>query len=815
MKKSIYIMALLAMICGKTLSSPFLSPENNTLTGKITDLKTGEPIAGATIYFPDLKAGASSDGQGNYSIKNLPSATLTAHVNFLGYKLISQRIDLSTTTVKNFEMEEAVAELHEIVVTGLSEGSEKNRTATPITTLSAIELTQIAASNIIDAVATKPGISQVTTGVGISKPVIRGLGYNRVVVVNDGIRQEGQQWGDEHGIEVDEFSVNKIEILKGPASLSYGSDAMAGVIHLITAPTLPEGKTQATLLANYQTNNGMMAYSGNVAFNHKGLIGDIRFSNKSAHAYRNKYDGYVLNSGFTGNTLSGILGINRSWGYSHLHVSAYHLTPSIIEGERDSSTGKFVKPVAVNDSIADVEIASPEDMKTYDQLVPYQKIHHYKAVLNNSFILGKTNLKVIAGWQQNRRQEFGDVLQPDTYGLYFLMNTFNYDAKLSRRLKNNTDVSAGINGMYQQSQNKGSEFLVPEYNLFDMGIFITAKRNFGKLDLSGGVRLDSRSEKGKSLFIDEEGKETSANTAGALSQFSAFSSTFSGMSGSLGTTWQFTESVYTKLNVSRGFRAPNIAELGANGEHEGTGRYEIGDSKLKPENSWQADYAVGITTPHLTAEANLFYNVIDNYIFTSKLTSVFGGDSISNDVPVYKYTSGNAVLAGGEISVDVHPHPLDWLHFENSFSYVSGIQKNQPDNMKYLPLIPAPKFSSKLKATAKKMGTCFKNVYLETGIDHTFEQNNFFAANGTETRTPAYTLVNVGIGGDVVMNNKTLFSVYLSANNITDVAYQNHLSRLKYAEENYVTGRRGVFNMGRNVSFKVIVLFDFTKKKSG
>ena len=153
--------------------------------------------------------------------------------------------------------------------------------------------------------------------------------------------REGQQWGDEHGIEIDEYSVNRVEILKGPASLSYGSDAMAGVINMLPAPTLPEGTIQGNVLANYQSNNGLLGGSLNFAGNQKGFIWDVRYSNKMAHAYQNKYDGYVFNSGYKENTFGGIIGLNKSWGYSHLHFSVYDLTPGIVEGERDSASGQF------------------------------------------------------------------------------------------------------------------------------------------------------------------------------------------------------------------------------------------------------------------------------------------------------------------------------------------------------------------------------------------------------------------------------------------------------------------------------------------
>ena len=785
---------------GNTINSP-----GTTLSGRITDKSTGESLPGAVIYITDLKTGSAADSAGNYSIDNLPQSIVLVQVSLLGYKLIAERIDLSTTLTKNFAMETSIAELNEIVVTGLSQASERNRTPTPISTITPLKLLQGSSTNLIDAIAAQPGISQVTTGTGISKPVIRGLGYNRVVVVNDGIRQEGQQWGDEHGIEMDEFAINKVEILKGPASLSYGSDAMAGVINMLSAPTLPEGKITGNILTNYQTNNGQFGNSANLAGNIKGYIWDVRYSNKMAHAYQNKYDGYVLNSGYKENTVGGITGFNGSWGYSHLHFSSYNLTTGIVEGDRDSASGNFVKPIALNDSTEEAAIATADDFNSYSPLTPYQKIHHYKAVLNNNFIIGNGNLNAILGWQQNQRQEYGNILYPNDYGLYFLLNTINYDIRYQLPEKNNLNLSFGLNGMQQSSQNKGSEFLIPEYNLFDIGIFAIFKKSIDKLDVSGGLRYDSRNEKGKDLFLNSKGEKVASNYANAFKQFTAFNSTFSGISGSIGATYQFSEKVFTKLNLSRGFRAPNIAEIGANGVHEGTGRYEIGDAGLAAENSLQCDYSIGLNSMHVSAEANLFYNYISNFIYSGRLSNAAGGDSIIDNTPVYKFMSGDADLYGGEFIIDIHPHPLDWLHFENTFSFVQSMQRNQPDSTKYLPFTPAPKFTTELKATSKKPGKNLANAYVQAGMDFYFRQDKFYAANKTETATPQYALLNFGVGADIVSKSKTLFSIYISANNLADIAYQSHLSRLKYEAVNMATGRTGVYNMGRNISFKVLI----------
>lgn len=801
MKKR-HIITLILFIC-----SILTWAGNNNITslhGKITDTN-GLPLAGASIYVPELKTGAISDTMGNYNIENLPKRALLVQVTSVGHKMIAQTINLKTVSKKDFEMDESVVEMNEIVVTGQAGSAQSIKTPTPITIVSAKELQQQASTNIIDAISTQPGVSQITTGSGISKPVIRGLGYNRVVVVNDGVRQEGQQWGDEHGIEIDANDVNRVEILKGPASLLYGSDAMAGVINMLPAPILPQGKMKVNAMANYQTNNGLWAYSFDFAGHKKSFVWDARYSHKQAHDYQNKYDGYVYGSRYAEDAASALLGINKYWGYSHLNLSVYNLTPGIVEGERDSATGNFIKPIVQNDGTEGETTTTGTDNKSYKHAMPYQQVRHYKAVWNSNILLGNGSLKTTLGYQQNRRQEFEDVLTPDEYGLYFQLHTVNYDVHYLLEEKDDYSFSVGVNGMYQKSLNKGSEYLVPEYHLFDGGIFGIGSKTFGKITVSGGIRYDHRSETADALYLNEDETKTTATDPTATERFAAFTRNFGGVSGSLGATYQINNDWDMKLNFSRGFRAPNISELSSNGVHEGTIRYEIGNVDLKPETSLQVDYELGYATKHVNAKLNLFANNINNYIFSRKLASQTGTDSIMDDNTCYKFESGDAQIMGGEFYLDIHPHPWDWLHFENSFSYVHSILKNQSDSTKYIPFTPAPKWKSDIRADISKVGKYVQNGFISFGIEHYFRQDKIYWAYDTETATPAYTLLNASIGGDVIYRKRTLCSIYISGTNLADIGYQSHLSRLKYLDINNFTGRSGVFNMGRNISFKLIV----------
>lgn len=802
------------------LSMPFVFADNNVTEGKkilqgiVTDKLDGEPLVGVNIYLPDLKRGAVTDIDGKYIINNLPALQTTIQVTYLGHQTIIETIDLSTTETLNFEMNESDARMNEVVVTALTGSSLISKTPSPISYVSKTELLQQSSSNIIDAIAKQPGVAQITTGSEISKPVIRGLGYNRVVVVNDGIRQEGQQWGDEHGIEIDGQAVNTVEILKGPASLTYGSDAMAGVINFIPAPILPDGKIQSNLFSEYQTNNGLWNFSVNNAGNIDGFNWNIRYSDKRAHAYKNKYDGYVFNSGFQERALTGLVGINKSWGYSNLTFSYYHMTPGIIEGERDEETGQFLKSEAIDGKIIET-VVTKEDGKSYKHFVPYQQIYHYKAVLNNNFILGNGTLKTLLGYQQNRRQEFEEVLHPDDYSLYFQLHTMNYDIRYNWQTTNNYKISTGVNGMYQSSLNKGHETLLPEYNVFDIGIFAIASKTFGKLNVSGGLRYDYRHQNIKAFephshhhnHGEEEHQEEDHDHEHEAHIHPAYTRNYNGVSASLGLTYQISDDWHTKINFSKGFRSPNISELASHGAHGGAIRYELGNQNLKSENSWQIDWGMGYSSSMISGEVSLFFNRINHYIFSTKLLNADGTDLITDGLKTYQFISGDARILGGEISVDFHP--VERIHFQNSFSYVSSMQLNQSDSTKYLPFTPAPRWQSDLRFDVIRHGKTFNNMYVSVGIDHNFKQNKVYSANDTETPTPSYTLLNAGFGTDIHFSKRTKVSVYITANNILNKAYQNALSRLKYTDVNHVTGRQGVFNMGRNFGFKVLIPIDF------
>ena len=660
-------------------------------------------------------------------------------------------------------MKEAI--LSEVTVQGIAGVQRLKDAASPFMVVSPKQLHNTIGTNLVDAVGHLPGLSQISTGAGISKPVIRGLGYNRVVVVDQGIRQEGQQWGDEHGLEVDEEGVHSVEVLKGPASLMYGSDAIAGVMILHPEHPLGEGTMQVKVGSQYQTNNGLYDYRVGFAGNTKGFVWNWHFLDKAAHCYKNKVDGYVPGSFFKERDIQGMLGINRGWGHSWLRFSRVSFTPGITEGEL---------------------VGTDFDGKSYGIVSPFQKVLHYKAISDNAWYFGDGTLKAIIGYQQNYRREFEEEETPE---LAMRLHTVNYDIKYLHSLPHDWKIATGVGGMWQRNINQGEEYLIPDHHLFDIGVFATAEWQYRKWHFSGGARFDNRHLKTTSLT--EEG----------VLRFEALSKNFTGITGSLGVVWNVTDRINLRLNAARGFRAPTVSELSSNGVHEGSIQYELGNAELKAEKSTQLDLGFDYTSHYVSLQASLFTNWINDYIFLARLPYETDG------YRTYQYREGDARLMGGEVSVDVHP--INPLHFENAFSYVRGIQLEQPDEAKNLPMMPAPKWTSDIRYEFPNFAKnhC-RRTFLAFGMEYNFRQNKFYAVDNTETATPSYALFNLSAGMDLHIFGHNCIELTFSCQNLFDKAYQPHLSRLKYVDTGSLTGRQGISAMGRNFCFKVSVPID-------
>jgi iron complex outermembrane receptor protein len=817
--KSIPIILLIIPFCAaNTLHA------QSSLSGKITDKTDRQPIPNATIAIPDLHLFITSDSLGGYHLEKIPAATYQVQVNMLGFKSFSKVINISGATIGNFELDESTTELAEVVVTGSSKAIEIKKTPISIVSVSKQYLTTNLSTNIIDAIAKVPGVTAITTGPNVSKPVIRGLGFNRILTLFDGMRQEGQQWGDEHGIEMDSYAFDRIEIIKGPASLMYGSDALAGVVNLIPNQPAAEDKISGSVTTEYQTNNGMFGGSAFVTGNKNGLEWGARISQRIAKDFQNPIDGRVYNTGFKVTDVNSFLGVHKKWGGSHLRLSLFDNLQEIPDGSRDSLSRSFTKQITEANAFR--PIVTDTDLNSYNIGVAHQRVQHYRAYLKNSFFFTKSRLDANIGFQRSVRREFSHPEEPyqDVAGLYLQLNTLTYDVKYFIPEFSEWETVVGANGMYQVNDvTKGTEFVIPSYSQFDIGGFGTIKKDFGKLSLSGGARYDIRRFNNHELYTKPnpvngfDQTVTGSDIVGADKPFSDYSTTFQGLTGSLGCSYLLSEVWALKLNLSRGYRSPNISEISANGVHPGTNLYQIGNDQFRPEFSTQVDVGTSFTSKKISASASLFANNIDNYIYNQKLLTSNGQDSLSASgslaYPTYKFQQGSVLLYGFEANVDFHI--IKQLHFDNSASLIygdnnsySGPQKTQ--GTRYVPFMPPFRFISELKYEWSEKSKTFDKPFIKIQVQQTASQNRVFTNDDTETPTKGYTLLNVGVGtGFKNKSGRSIIDVFVLANNVLDVAYQEHLSRLKYFEQYSASpnGHLGIYSMGRNVSIKLVKIF--------
>ena len=798
------------------------------VTGRITDQATGEGLPGATILFPDLKQGTVTDATGNFQFSSLPRGRFLMQVRYVGYNTVSQTVDTGTGQPLAVALRVAATEIGQVVVTGVSQATELRRSPVPTSIVDRQQLNRTASTNIVDAIAHVPGVSQITTGAAISKPVIRGLSYNRVITLNNGARQEGQQWGDEHGIEIDQYDIDRIEVVKGPASLIYGSDAVAGVINMLPRlPNGPAGQLHGDALTEYQTNNNLVGNSLGLNYNQRGWQYAARGSYRLAQAYRNALEGRVYGTAFRELNLTTMTGVEKTWGSTHLYATLYDNRQEIPDGSRDSLSRQFTRQIAEGDEddIKNRPLVPSADLGTYRINALHQRIQHYRLLSRTRLKVGAGEVQALLGAQQNVRREYNHPTAPAQAGLAVVLNTYNYDLRYAVPTWLGLETTLGLNGMYQTNRNRAAtDFPIPDYSLTDVGGYVYGKKTFGKLDLSGGIRYDTRLLRWADFYVSTDSATgfsrqiSAAEVNGTEPQFAAFQRRYRGVSASLGATYNLTERLLLRANVARGYRAPNITEVGSNGLDPGAHIVYLGNRSFGPEFSLQQDIGLSAYLPDAEVSASVFNNAIANYIYQARLNGPDGQPVII--VPgnaTYQYQQGRARLYGVEITVNLHPKALPALAFNNSLAYVTGLNKeaslleSNGAAAKYLPLIPPLRTRSEARLTSQQAWGRLANTYVRAVLDYNAPQNRFYAVDNTETRTAGYALVGLGAGTTLVggPTKREILQVFAQLDNAFNTVYQSHLNRLKYFEYYAAApaGRRGIYNQGRNLSLKVIVPF--------
>jgi iron complex outermembrane receptor protein len=323
---------------------------------------------------------------------------------------------------------------------------------------------------------------------------------------------------------------------------------------------------------------------------------------------------------------------------------------------------------------------------------------------------------------------------------------------------------------------------------------------------------------GESLYLLNAGTARQEivpeNTPLATPNFPGFSDTYSGFSGSLGASYQLPDNCYIKANLSKGYRAPAITEVGENGVHPGTSNYEIGDPKLQPESSYEGDLAFGLNGRDVGFEVDGFYNYIQNFIFATRISSVNGGDSLTSGLPTFKFKANNAYIEGIEAFFKIHPQDTKWIEINNGFTYIYTFIPNQTDSTQHIPWTPAPRLTSEVKLKLNTgHNSILNNAFVKFGVAEYWAQTNVYSANWTEFPSKDYMLLNAGIGTNFVnpKTSRVICSFFVNVTNLANIGYADHTSRIQYflsyngvTPVTVVQPNQGIYNMGHNVQFKLI-----------
>ncbi|MDR2125872.1 MAG: TonB-dependent receptor [Prevotellaceae bacterium] len=712
---------------------------------KVADKNTSEPVAFANVYFPDTKTGTYTDESGNFYITT-SSQPLFVQISYVGYKTY-----LGTLSPQNINqvilLEPSIHELQEIVV---SENSSRlqGENVVNVEKLTLNHNAELNGLSLAEKLTNVAGISNWSTGTGIGKPVIRGLSGNRIAVFSQGLRIENQQWGDEHGLGLDENGYEQVEIIKGPVSLLYGSDALGGILYFVDERYAKENGIESVLSSEYNTNTKGLRNTGAFKLSknrfHLNLFGGYTTHKDYTDGNKN----FVNNSRFRTGDFKTVLGYTgdkfiTSLKYSFLNEK-YGLTEAEEGGEEEPySNGR--KPLS-----------------------PFQDLTtHLVSSENTFFFANNSKLKIDAGYISNSRKEFED----GTAALDMNLNTFSYNAKwYSPRISERWTLTIGSQGMYQTNKNKGEEMLIPDAATSDMGIFAVSDFHYSeKAYLMAGLRIDGRHISGKEHGTkDEEG------------YIPSFSKSYFALNFSTGIFQPLNDKLSFRTTFSSGYRSPNMFELLSNGAHEGTNRYEIGNTQLKTENSYQLDASLIYKSEHLELFINPYFNYIRNYIYLQP------SDMEIDDMPVYYYNQTDAYLYGGETGLHLHPHPLDWLHIDASYSNTFGRNKHND-----LPLMPSQKINANISSNFLWNKTINRlSIYLQ--CIYSFEQTRIAEY---ELPTGDYFLLNAGLVFELRWNRQKLM-LNVAANNLLNKTYYDHLSRYK---------NDGIYNIGRHFNLKLSV----------
>jgi len=714
----------------------------------VTDESTGRPLEYVTILSDDPKLLVITGVNGKADVSAFSRAEQITF-RMIGYESFVTSFAKLRNSDFSVRLTQSVTSLDQVVISAYKDDISR-QTGLHIEPLQIKDIEQLGSFNLTDAMAKVPGVSQLSTGPGISKPVIRGLYGNRILVLFSGLRFDNQQWQDEHGLGLSDIGISRVEIIKGPLSILYGTEAVGGVINIIEESAPEKGVTETDAGLEFHSNTlGGMIQAGTRVNRGKDWF-RIRLGAESHADYSDGNGDRVLNSRYNGYYLKGTYGFDKNRWHSENHYDFSYNNFGFIF----SDITHFFEP----DSRWSRNMDGP----------------HHIVMLNilssvNSIRLRNSTLRLNAGAQSNYRaeDEGGGALS-----LQMHLFTGELSLKWTKLLGNKTMLVIANNASVENNTNYGKRKIIPDAWMAEDALSAYVKQQFNRVVIEYGL--------GAGLRYIKTLLTSTVNSA--EKEIPPFNQTRGFTNGMVGFSYIPYETWNIKLNLSTGVRAPNLAELSSNGLHEGIYTYEIGDPDMKNEKNLNGDLGIIHTGHFWQLSTSVFLNHFFDYIYLDPTDEEWYG------FPVYRYRQHNADIYGLEAILSITPSLVKGLKLSAAYSGLVG----KLGNGEYLPWMPAQKVTPEVRYTYREEQQW--STYGFVNSDFVLEQD---LVNPMEKSTPAYTLVNAGLGFEYKAHSVS-YELNVVANNLLNEDYYDHLSRLK----NY-----GILNMGRDISIHLKIKF--------
>lgn len=761
MNKIITILLLLVVFSG------IVSAQGNIqLSGMVTD-EFNHPLQGASVQLHPEQRGASCNRKGIFSFSNLNNGQYTLAISFVGYKTHTDTLLLNENKNLTIRLVPATNLLSEVEVSEQFAINRKKENSMSVVLIDNAFLTEKMAGSLMQTLSNLPGISSMDIGSGQSKPVIRGLGFNRVVVAENGIKHEAQEWGADHGLEIDQFTVERVEVLKGPVSLMYGANAIGGVIDLKQIMTPAKHSQGGNVLLTTQSNNNL--YGGSLKY----FVRNDHFYFKTHFSFSDYADYKVPTDSIEYMTyffklkdkrLRNSAGTEKSGGITLGYLNngfSSHLSITDVF----SKSGFFANAHGLEIRNSDIDY----DHSIRDIDLPSQQVNHFKVLSNNIWVIQDYKLNVDVAFQNNYRQEFSEAVAhgymptpPNSLERLYNKNTWSANARFEFPKHGFNNFTAGLNTEYQQNKISGWGFILPAYQNFTGGAFVHDKiRLSDKWMINAGIRYDIGTLSTKA-YTDWYKTPIGNGDSVYIQRALALKRTFGSLSWGVGATY-FSKNFSAKINAGKGFRMPTAKELASNGKNYHMYRHEMGDTTLRAEESYQLDMELNWVLGKLTVEVSPFVNYFPNYIYLNP-TSFY-----QEALQVYKHSESKVFRSGGESRFAYRF--TKQLEASIDAEYVYSIQLSGAKKGFTLPFSPPFTSVMGLKYTADVKGL-FQQPNFGIDLKLVADQNNIVPP---EKVTPGYQLINLTAGTGIKIG-KQVFQLNAQIHNLFNTNYLDHTS---------------------------------------